>query len=204
MDIIPLRPSQRKRAAETVAAAFYDYPSLMYYFPDPKRRTRWLPWYMGGVLNCALLFGQVWTTADVSGVLFALPPGRTRLTDADYVKGGLLAAPLAVGLRRYPRVSACEACLADTQERLLEGRAHYYLWGLAVEPGQQRTGAGTALLSAFFRKTDAEGLPVYLETHRESNVPYYEARGFKLLGRETVPEHSQDFWCLLREPPARQ
>jgi ribosomal protein S18 acetylase RimI-like enzyme len=200
MEILPLQPSQKKQAARTVAAAFYDYPSLMYYFPDPKRRTRWLPWYMECVLNCARLFGEVWTTADVSGVLFALPPGRTRLSDADYVRGGLLAAPLVVGLKHYACVSACEATLADTQERLLGGRAHYYLWGLAVDPGTQRSGAGSALLDAFLRKTDAAQTPVYLETHRESNVPYYEQRGFTLIGKETVPKHNQDFWCLLHEP----
>ena len=200
MTVAPLSPALHKQAAKSVAAAFYDYPSLQYYFPDPKRRTRRLPWYMGRVLNCARLFGEVLTTEDASGVLFALPPGRTRLTDADYVRGGLLAAPLVVGLGHYKRVSACEACLADTQERLLAGRPHYYLWGLAVAPEAQRTGAGTALLAAFLMKTDAEGLPVYLETHRETNVPYYESRGFRLIGTETVPGHRQAFWCLLREP----
>lgn len=200
MEISKLKPEQKKRAAGVVAAAFYDYPQMTYYFPDIKRRDRWLAWYMERVLNTALSFGEVFATPDLSGVLFILPPEHTRLSDGDYVKNGFLRAPLVVGLRRYHVVSECEAYAADTQERLLAGRPHYYLWGLAADPAKQRMGTGTALLSAFLKRADAEGLPVYLETHKEENVPYYEQRGFKLIHKDSVPKHSLDFWCLLHEP----
>lgn len=200
MEIMALKPEQRKTAARTVSAAFYDYPSLCHYFPDPKRRTRWLPWYMGRVLNCAQKFGEVWVTEDTSCVLFILPPNHTRLTSKDYIKSGMLTVPLIIGLGRYQSVDECELYLADTQERLLAGRSHYYLWGLAVDPSRQRKGVGTALLEAFLEKADEEKLPVYLETHKEANVSYYENRGFKLIGSEIIPKHNLRFWCLLHEP----
>jgi ribosomal protein S18 acetylase RimI-like enzyme len=122
------------------------------------------------------------------------------MSSKDYVKGGMLTAPLRIGLGRYKSVNECELYLADTQERLLNGRSHYYLWGLAVDPSRQRTGAGTALLEAFLKKTDEDKLPVYLETHKETNVSYYEKRGFKLIGTEKIPKYNLDFWCLLHEP----
>ncbi|SHI01342.1 Acetyltransferase (GNAT) family protein [Sporobacter termitidis DSM 10068] len=200
MEIRRLKPEQKKRAAKVVADSFYDYPSLIYYFPDTKRRMRCLPWYMEGVLNSAVSFGEVWVTEDVSGVLFILPPEHTRMSDWDYIKNGLLAAPLVVGLHRYPNLSECEAYLADTQEKLLAARPHYYLWGLSVDPARQRTGAGTALIASLLKKTDAENMPVYLETHREQNVAYYEQRGFKLIHTDIIPRHNLDFWCLLHEP----
>jgi ribosomal protein S18 acetylase RimI-like enzyme len=200
MDIVSLKPEQKKRAAQVVANAFFNYPSLIYYFPDIKRRTHWLPWYMERVLNSAITFGEVLVTEDVSGVLFFLPPSRTRLSDWDFVKCGFLASPLVVGLRRYPYVNECEQYLADTQEKLLTGRPHYYLWGLAVDPFRQRTGSGKALLEVFMKKADLEHLPVYLETHRFENVAYYEKQGFKLIHTDAVPKHELEFWCLLREP----
>ena len=201
MEIAHLEPSQKKQAAKAVAGAFYEYPSLVHYFPDPKRRTRRLAWYMEGILTAAMLFGEVWTAGGTAGVLFILPPGHTRLTDRDYFKSGMLTAPLKVGLRHYYSVvGVCERYLADTQERLLAGRPHYYLWGLAVDPAVQRTGAGTALLEVLLKKTDAEKLPVYLETHKAANVPYYEKHGFRLMSHETVPKHDMEFWCLLHEP----
>ena len=202
MKVIPLKPTEKKAAAAIVARAFFDYPSLKAYFPDEKSRSWKLPWYMARVLESAMRYGEVMTTDDLSGVLFLLPPGHTRLTDWEYVQCGFLAAPLVVGLRRYSLVNASEAYLADTQERLLQGRPHYYLWGITVDPARQRTGAGTTLLNALFDKADGEGMPVYLETHQFANVAYYEQRGFGLIHTGTMPGDDLPFWCMLREPKA--
>ena len=202
MKAVPLKPTEKKAAAAIVARAFFDYPSLKAYFPQEKSRNWKLPWYMARVLESAMRYGEVMTTDDLSGVLFLLPPGHTRLTDWEYVKCGFLAAPLVVGLRRYSLVNASEAYLADTQERLLQGRPHYYLWGITVDPARQRTGAGTTLLNALFDKADGEGMPVYLETHQFANVAYYEQRGFQLIHTGTMPGDDLPFWCMLREPKA--
>jgi GNAT superfamily N-acetyltransferase len=136
----------------------------------------------------------------MSGVLFLLPPGRTRLGNNDYLKAGFLAAPFVIGLKRYKSVSECEKYLADMQDKLLAGRPHYYLWGLSVDPDKQKTGSGTALLQYLLQKADAEKIPVYLETHKEQNVAYYEKRGFQLIHTDMVPKHDLDFWCMLHEP----
>ncbi len=155
---------------------------------------------MGRVLRSALAYGEVWTTEDRAGVLFLLPPGHTRLTDAEYVRCGFLAAPLKVGLRHYPTVNACETALADAQESLIGNRPHYYLWGLAVDPERQRRGAGTALLNALFQRADQQSLPIYLETHQFENVAYYEARGFRRIHTGAMPYQTMPYWCMLREP----
>lgn len=200
MKILSLKQQEIKAAAQVVANAFFEYPSLIAYFPDAKRRTRKLPWYMERVLNSALAYGEAWTTEDRSGVLFLLPPNHTVLSDWDYVKCGFLAAPLVVGVRRYALVNACEQYLAKTQETLLNDRPHYYLWGLAVDPAKQRTGAGKALLHEMFDKADHESMPIYLETHRFENVAYYESHGFTLIHTDCVPNTDLEFWCMVREP----
>jgi ribosomal protein S18 acetylase RimI-like enzyme len=199
MKIVSLNKNYCKDAANVVARAFYHYPSLVTYFPDERRRAKNLPWYMERVLRSALAYGEVWTTEDRAGVLFLLPPGHTRLTDWEYVRCGFLASPLKIGLRHYPVVNACENTLAETQERLLGQRPHYYLWGLTVDPARQRSGAGTALLQQLFLRAEQEQMPIYLETHKLENVTYYEARGFRLIFTGEMPDHSP-FWCMLREP----
>ena len=201
--VIPLKREDTKKAASVVAHAFFNYPSLCAYFPKEKSRKWKLPWYMEHTLKSALRYGEVLTTDDLSGVLFLLPPGHTRLTDWDYVKSGFLAAPLVVGIRQYAVVSASETFLADTQERLLAGRAHYYLWGIAVDPARQRIGAGIALLNTMFERADRETMPIYLETHREANVAYYEQRGFRLIETGTMGD-DLPFWCMLREPQVNE
>ena len=182
-----------------MTAAFFDYPMMKYYFPDPRKRKRRLLWYLERTLACAMRYGEVSVTADYSGVMFVLPPGHTRLTDGEYIKGGFLPVPFIMGLRNYMNSSECEKFVADTQEQLLEGRAHYYLWGLVADPRVQRSGVGSALLKKLTDKADAENMPVYLETHEQKNVAYYERFGFKLIHTAVIPKHGLDIWCMLRE-----
>ena len=200
MNIVPLKRGDLKQAAAVVARAFFDYPSLKAYFPDETKRARKLPWYMEHVLKTALRFGEVYATEDRSGVLFLLTPGHTKLTNWEYVQSGFLAAPLIVGLKHYAFVDSCEVALAKTQERLMKNRPHYYIWGITVDPARQRNGAGTALLQMLYDKVDRENMPIYLETHKPTNVAYYEQRGFQLIHTSTMPGDDMPFWCMVREP----
>lgn len=199
MDIIKLDLASRKRAAEVVAASFYDYPMFAVYFPDPDKRTRLLPWYLGNVLNCAIRYGEAFTTADFSGVIFILPPGHTKITLAEYSRNGFFLTPFRLGLRDYINSQACEKFVADTHEKLMSGQLHYYLWGLTVDPGKKRTGVGTALMQPLLDKADDEKMPVYLETHDQRNVAYYQRTGFELIHQDMIPKYNLDIWCMRRE-----
>lgn len=202
MEIIILDPHQVKRASEVLAASFFDYPMFTFYFPDPKRRTRYLPWYFRNVLNCALRYGEVYTNPEISGVIFTLPPGHTKITLWEYIQNGFLLTPFLLGFRNYKQSMECEDFVGDTQERLMQGRPHFYLWGLAVEPGQKARGIGMALMQPVLAKADAQKMPLYLETHDESNVGYYQKYGFGLIHAVEIPKYKLPIWCMLREPAA--
>ena len=200
MEIIKLDPRQKQKAAQAVAAAFFDYPMFTFYFPDPKKRARVLPWYLEKVLNCALRYGEVYTTPEISGVIFTLPPGHTKISQGEYIRNGFLLTPFMLGPRDYARSQACEKFVADTHEEIMKGRPHYYLWGLTVNPNQKRTGIGTALLKGLIEKADAEKEPIYLETHDEKNVVYYQRMGFSLVRVSKFPKFDLKIWCMVREP----
>lgn len=200
MEIVGLDRSQLRKAADVAAAAFYAYPMFALVFPDPRRRTRYLSWYLRNVLNCALRYGEVYTTPDIRGVAFALPPGHTRISIWEYIRSGFLPTPLVLGIRDYSRSMKYLALAEHIQEELTRNRPHYYLWGLAVEPSQQRQGIGEALLTSVLAKADALSVPVYLETHVRNNVRYYQKRGFDLVRAVDPQEHEFPIWCMLREP----
>ena len=202
MEIIRVEAHQIPRAAQVAAAAFYHYPMMTHYFPIPDRRRRRLPWYMEKTLRCALRYGEVLATADFSGILFTLPPGHTRLTQGEYVRNGFLWTPLVMGLKNYIKSDVCEQFVADTHEKMMGGRAHTYLWGLVADPKAQRKGAGSALMKVLTDRAEAENMPVYLETHDESNVAYYRRFGFELIHRDIIPQHGLNIWCMIRESGA--
>jgi GNAT superfamily N-acetyltransferase len=200
MEIIKLDSSQKKRASDILAAAFFEYPMFTFYFPDPKRRARCLPLYLGDVLKCALRYGEAYVTPDVSGVIFFLPPGHTKISQWEYIQNGFLRAPFLLGRRYYKRSMECEAFVGDTHEQIMNGRPHYYLWGLVADPGRQRKGVGSALMEPLIAKSDAERMPIYLETHEENNVAYYQRKGFNLVRTDSIPKYGLKIWCMLREP----
>jgi ribosomal protein S18 acetylase RimI-like enzyme len=200
MEIIKLDPRQKKKASSVLAAAFFDYPMFTFYFPDPKRRARYLPWYLGNVLNCALRYGEVYTTPEISGVAFTLPPGHTKLSTWEYIQNGFLGAPFLLGFRNYRRSMDCETFVGNTHEKIMDSRPHYYLWGLVVDPGQKRKGIGTALMQPVNAKADADKKPIYLETHDEKNVAYYQRMGFDLVHTDRIQKYELPIWCMLREP----
>ncbi|MBN2500896.1 MAG: GNAT family N-acetyltransferase [Anaerolineales bacterium] len=200
MEITCLHQHQIKKASEVLAASFFDYPMFTFYFPDENRRKHYLPWYFRNILNTAYRYGEIYTTADVSGVIFTLPPDHNQITLWEYVQNGFLLTPLILGFRNYVRSMECEQFVDETRAKLLKLRPHYYLWGLGVDPNQKKTGIGATLLQLILEKADRENTAIYLETHSENNVPYYEKYKFDLLHTAKIPKHNLPFWCMLREP----
>jgi ribosomal protein S18 acetylase RimI-like enzyme len=200
MEIIKLDSRQINRASEVLAASFFNYPMFTFYFPDPQRRTRYLPWYFTQILKTALRYGAVFTNPDVTGVIFTLPPGHTKISMWEYMQSGFLLTPFVMGLRNYQRSMECEDFVGITQIELMKNRPHYYLWGLAVDPRQKCQGIGTALLQPLLVTADAQKMPIYLETHDEKNVRYYQKYGFDLISSTSIPKYQLPLWCMLREP----
>ena len=203
MEIVRLARTHLRKAANVAAAAFYDYPLFAFVFPAPRRRTRYLPWYLRNVLSCALSYGEIYTTRDIRGVAFALPPGHTKVSIWEYIRHGFLPTPFVLGVRHFVRSMKYLGLAEHMQEQLTRGRPHYYLWGLAVEPTHQRQGLGKALMGPITAKADALGVPVYLETHVRSNAQYYQRRGFRLLRTVQLKGHEFPLFCMLREPSTR-
>lgn len=76
---------------------------------------------------------------------------------------------------------------------------HWYLAQIGTEPTLQGTGIGGALLRSGLARCDADGLPVYLESSKESNVPIYERYGFVVTGEIRLPD-GPTVWGMWREP----
>jgi predicted N-acetyltransferase YhbS len=76
---------------------------------------------------------------------------------------------------------------------------HWYLSVLSVSPESQRSGYGGALLQPGLDAADREQLGCWLETQRESNIPFYGQFGFDLVKRVEV-EPDAPLWLMWRPP----
>ncbi len=84
--------------------------------------------------------------------------------------------------------------------RVHPARPHWYLSGIGTDPPVQGTGVGGQLLRSRLARCDAAGLPAYLESSKERNVPFYERHGFTVIGELTVPGGGPTLWLMWRDP----
>ncbi len=143
--------------------------------------------------------GEVHTTPDVRAIAIWLPPGQTATTTWRYLRSGYLRVPLMMGLREFLSATRSDSQLHYLHGEIME-RPHWYLWALAVDPDKQGKGIGTALLRHGAQKAQAQGMPCYLETHDEGNLPFYMREGFSLVRAAQIPGSDLRLWCLVREP----
>lgn len=77
---------------------------------------------------------------------------------------------------------------------------HYYLLALGVVPEMQGRGLGTQLMRPILERCDRDGIPAYLESSKEINVPLYERNGFKVTEEYTVSGGGPRIWLMWRDP----
>lgn len=186
-------------ASIVLARAFQNDPMMQYLIPDCKKRVRTLPGFLGGVVRYCSAYGEVHATPNRDGVACWLPPGNTVTPFHRMVKSGMVLAPVQLGLAGFGRLAALTSYMDNLHERVVP-QPHWYLWLLGVEPARRGGGIGGVLLEPTLAQADAEGLPCYLETHNDANVPFYERRGFKVVDAGDVPGRGLRVWTMLRPP----
>ncbi len=200
-DIRTVRPFVRADLAATVAAlvrAFDDDPVMTWIFPDDNMRRRRLPSFFAAALRSTSPRQEGTEVAvqgdRVLGAAIWLPPGTWRPP-----LWRQLAALPGVVIRLGSRLSVASATYGALL-RVHPARPHWYLSGIGTDPPVQGTGVGGQLLRSRLARCDAAGLPAYLESSKERNVPFYERHGFTVIGELSVPGGGPTLWLMWRDP----
>src|SRR6185437_4262605 len=64
-------------------------------------------------------------------------------------------------------------------------------------------GLATRMLREVLAGADTDGVPAYLESSSERNLPLYERNGFRVVGELRALGHGPTIWRMWREPPPR-
>src|SRR5437868_5964061 len=166
--------------AAVLGRAFDEDPVWQWVLPDGASRVRRLT----GLFGIAMRHVHMPHGASEAGGRDATveaaalwdPPGRWHISRGRQVR--LLVPLLGVLGRRTPDALRALGSIENHHPR----EPHWYLSMLGTDPLAQGNGLGSALLRSRLDRCDIAGVPAYLESSKERNVPYYERFGFRVTG----------------------
>ncbi|MFG2089058.1 MULTISPECIES: GNAT family N-acetyltransferase [unclassified Spirillospora] len=202
LSVRPVTASDTAAVAAVLGRAFDDDPVWRWLLPDDASRVRRLTGLFAIMLRRVHLpHGTTEATGrDGTAEAAALwdPPGRWHVPVRTQ-------AAQAVPLLRVlgTRVPATLRTLGAIEEQHPR-EPHWYLAVLGTDPPAQGGGLGGALLRSRLDRCDAEGVPAYLESSKERNVPYYERFGFTVTRELALPgKGCPPVWLMWRAPGQR-
>ena len=76
----------------------------------------------------------------------------------------------------------------------------WYVYDLVVRQNMQHKGLAKRMLQPFLNYLDVTKQSVYLETHEERNVPFYNHFGFSVAETGQVPHSNLSHFGMVRIP----
>lgn len=172
-------------ASNPIVAASLDQQS----FKKPDSLQNFFTMVVRGVFDRGQVLGA-FEESTLVGVCGITPPGACQPKGKEKLQtASLLVRSFSLSAVFRVLGWATEWTKNDPAER------HWHLGPLAVDPAHQGTGIGDALLAAACEIGIEKGEPIYLETDRESNVGFYEKRGFSVIGQSKI--HGVDNWYMI-------
>jgi GNAT superfamily N-acetyltransferase len=181
---------------ESLAKAFWDDPVMLHLLPEStaNRRAR-LAKLISMEAVGSLKHDAVWSTPDGQAHAIWKPPGTWKVGGAELLK----QLPTAISTFRG-RLRLVLSVLTQVENQHPVDPPHWYLAVLGCEPDGQGKGKGSACMQPVLEQCDTEGLPAYLESSKEKNIPLYERYGFKVTDELRLVKGGPPLWPMWREP----
>jgi GNAT superfamily N-acetyltransferase len=169
--VVPAQAADLAILSDVIAEAFHPLAPAEWLIPDPDARRDIFPGYFGLFVEHALAWGVVHTTPALNAVALWIPVGP-----GGPVAPARYAERLATATGRW--VHRFRAFDAAVDARHPVGFSHQHLSMLAVRPGQQGQGIGTALLRAHHQTLDSQNMAAYLEASDLRTRQLYLRHGY--------------------------
>ena len=194
IDVRPATSDDVPTIATSLARAFADDPVKLFLCGGKEIPVAKAEPFFHVFLRMQLPHGLVFTTPGREGAALWAPPGHWKVPPSEIVK----ATPTFLrlyGLRFIPNLG-----VLSTLEKAHPKEPHYYLEFLGTDPAHQGKGVGSALLQPVLDRCDAEGVGAYLESSKESNVPFYARHGFAVTREVAHKRNGPHQWLMWRDP----
>jgi ribosomal protein S18 acetylase RimI-like enzyme len=188
--------SDKPAVAAMLARAFRDDPLTSHLLPDEKTRDAKLPRMFGLLLKLGMPHGACYVTSGHEAATLWRPPNKWHVHFWDYI----VNAPELIGVFGANALGVMSTM--DKVEKQHPREPHWYLQTIGTDPGKQGKGFGSLIMRAQLAVADAERMPCYLESSKDTNIPIYQSFGFAVTGEIKVPDGGPTLWPMWRSVQA--
>lgn len=194
--------ADREKVIDCLTAAFANDPVMSWIGRrDAKRDQGRRAMFSFLVGKLGLPGNELWTADDYSAAALWVPPERADLKLPWWEE--LQMIPTVVSFTGLGGLGRVDAFRKAAEKYHPKTKPHFYLMTIGVDPRFQGQGLGGALLDATLAKIDAKGLPSYLESSNENNVPLYKRHGYVVTEEFRPAPDAPPLWGMWREARAR-
>ncbi len=198
--MLRLEKTHIKPVSFMLARAFKDDPINAYAFPNPAERREKMPYAYQFLLRYNLSYGGSFITSpQLEGAAVWLHSDNLGTSFWKMLISGAIWPAMKLGIEAGRKMRVFDQHMERKHNELVPIK-HWYLFLLGVDPQHQGKGYASTLLREVLSRIDEEGLPCYLETEVEKNVPMYEHFGFDVIDEFIVPDTMVKIWAMLRKP----
>ena len=199
--LLKLEESHVEKAGEVLARAFMNDPLFSYFIPDTEERKQVLPFIFQSMVRYGILYGEAYSVSlNFEGVAVWLPSEQAEMTMWRMFRSKGFSL-IYKKLSRQSRNKMMD--YYKESSKLHQKNAnfpHWYLLFIGIESNFQGKGYATKLLKPMLKRFEKEKLPVYLETQNDSNVPFYEHFGFKVLKKIKIANTDFNHCAMIKSP----
>jgi len=178
---------------QMLGRAFADDPMMCFLLRDEATRAAKLPRLFKLLLKMALPLGGCDVAEGYESGAIWRPPHHWELPFYQYITNGVEFLSL------FGAGGAIHAMRAmDYIEKRHPREPHWYLQVIGTDPAKQGMGFGGVAMRRHLAIADAAGMPCYLESSKEKNIPIYSSFGFEVTG-EIIPPGGPTLYAMWRK-----
>jgi GNAT superfamily N-acetyltransferase len=183
--------------AATLARAFFDDPLICFILKNEATRLASMPRLFKLLFKLGLPHGACDVTTGYEAAALWRPPEAWEIPWWQYVTNGAeFLGIFGFGGARHV------TWVMDIIEKKHPHEPHWYLQAIGTDTAKQGKGFGGVVIRRGLAKADAAGMPAYLESSKETNIPIYQSFGFEVTGELNIPNGPTlwPMWRKAREP----
>lgn len=166
---------------DIITEAFNENKSFNYVVKQDKSRAKRMKSLVEYCYNICKKYGEIHVSEDQTAVALINLPHKAKKNSLFSIGQDIRLIFKTIGIERLPLVLKRESVLKANHPN----SPFCHLWYIGVKNDSQGKGAGSSLLLKIINKYKDEGLPIYLETSMDQNVPWYEKHGFDVYNTNT-------------------